>query len=392
MKPAIPISRYATAGWLSGPTAKQIMDEHGGAGPGFDMVRIGLSLLVILLHSFHTAYGIPAAEFLATGWSHPIWAATLPIFFGLSGFLVAGSALRSRSLRVFLTFRALRIFPALATEISLSALILGPLLTTVPLGEYFSDPRFLRYFGNIIGWIHFELPGVFEQNPNPGIVNRSLWTLHPELLSYVLMAGLIMVGWVYSRWKVTLFWIFATVVLAGYNLVTAKLELHGIYSGGILIYYFLTGILAYHWRDAIVINWRLFVAALIMSYVLMRLPQTTFIVLPLTNVYIMVFLGMVRFPHVKFLQSGDYSYGLYLYAFPIQQAIVQFFPAFRSWWMVFLLAVLVTFCVAWISWHAIEKPTLKLKRWMHNVPKPIPSTTEPVEEPTTAQASEGFLA
>src|ERR1700753_361212 len=105
MKSAIPIS---TTGWLSGPTAKQIMDEHGGAGPGFDMVRISLSLLVILLHSFHTAYGIPAAEYLATGWSHPIWAATLPIFFGLSGFLVSGSALRSRSLRVFLTFRALR--------------------------------------------------------------------------------------------------------------------------------------------------------------------------------------------------------------------------------------------------------------------------------------------
>ncbi|MDR3465930.1 MAG: acyltransferase [Xanthobacteraceae bacterium] len=363
--------------WLSGPTVKERMDAHGGGGPGFDLLRIALSLLVILLHSFHTAYGVPASDFLATGWSHPIWAATLPVFFGLSGFLVCGSALRSRSLRVFLTFRALRIFPALAVEISLSALILGPLLTTLPWQSYFTDARFLRYFGNIVGWIHFELPGVFEQNPSQGIVNRSLWTLHPELLCYVMMAGLMWFGFVYSRWKVTVLWLLATAVLGAYNLFTGRFELIGIYPGQVLVYYFLTGLVVFHWRDRIVVNPWLFALSVIGSYVLALIPQTTFIALPLANVYIMLYLGMMKLPRVAFLQNGDYSYGLYLYAFPIQQAIVEFLPNARSWLVVFCLAVPITFCVALFSWHVIEKPTLKLKRFVQNAPKPIPSVTEP---------------
>lgn len=370
-------TRRLVAEWLSGPTVKELMDANGGAGPGFDHLRIALSLLVILLHCFHTAYGVPDSEFLATGWSHPIWAATLPVFFGLSGFLVSGSALRSQSLKVFLSFRALRIFPALAVEISLSALILGPLLTTLPLQSYFTDARFLRYFGNIIGWIHFELPGVYDSNPSAGIVNRSLWTLHPELLSYVLMAGLMWFGFVYSRWKVTLLWLLATMVLAAYNLVTGRFELVGIYPGQVLVYYFLTGIVVFHWRDRIVVNPWLFVASLFGSYVLARTPQTTFVVLPLANMYIMLFLGMLKMPRIALLQSGDYSYGLYLYAFPIQQAIVQFLPSYRTWWVVFCLAVPITFCVALVSWHMIEKPCLRLKRFVQNAPKPIPSVTEP---------------
>ncbi|WP_078864181.1 acyltransferase [Streptomyces sp. AcH 505] len=377
------MKQVATAGlnsvrrWFSGPTALEIMDQHRGTGPGFDLLRIVLSLLVILLHSFHTAYGVPESRFLATGWSHPIWAATLPIFFGLSGFLVAGSALRSRSLKVFLAFRALRIFPALTVEITLSALILGPLLTTVPISDYVSDVRFLKYFGNIIGWIHFELPGVFEHNPASGIVNKSLWTLHPELLSYVLMTGLMFSGIAYSRLKTTLLWVAVTIALAAYNLATSKFELHGIYGSQVLIYYFLTGILTYHWRHIIVINVPLLVIALAGAYVLMETPQTTFVLLPLVNMYIMVSIGMMRFPPVKLLQGGDYSYGLYLYAFPIQQAIVEFLPGYRNWWTVFGLAVAITFGVAFLSWHLIEKPALKLKRWVQNAPRPIPSVTEP---------------
>jgi peptidoglycan/LPS O-acetylase OafA/YrhL len=88
----------------------------------------------------------------------------VPAFFALSGFLVTGSALRLRATAPFLTFRVLRILPALLVEVTLSALILGALFTTLPLKSYFSDPQFFRYFGNIVGLITFHLPGVFESN------------------------------------------------------------------------------------------------------------------------------------------------------------------------------------------------------------------------------------
>src|SRR5215469_12102212 len=57
--------------------------------------------------------------------------------------------------------------PALTVEVFLSAIILGPLLTTVSHGNYFTSGEFYSYFLNIVGEIHYSLPGVFVTNPVP---------------------------------------------------------------------------------------------------------------------------------------------------------------------------------------------------------------------------------
>ncbi|MBA7580592.1 hypothetical protein ES708_22485 [subsurface metagenome] len=351
---------------LRGPTAEEVMVANRGIAPGFDFVRVALSLVVILLHSFHTAYGLAPMVVLATNWSAPLWGATLPIFFALSGFLVTGSALHSRSLSIFLGLRVLRIVPALAVEISLSALILGPLLTVIPIKDYFSDRQFITYFFNIFGWIHYQLPGVFTSNPLANVVNLSLWTLHPELLSYVVMTVLMISGLAYRRGPLTAVWIVMTTMLMAYNAWTGRFDLAGVYKGPVLIYYFFTGVVAYHWRNIIVLNKVLFCVAVIMSYVLLRIASSTFILLPFTLTYIMVFMGMRRLPLPSALKSGDYSYGLYLYAFPVQQAIVQFAPWAREWWIVFPLATIATYVIARLSWHLIEKPILRFKPLLTN--------------------------
>ena len=103
----------------------------------------------------------------------------LPAFFAVSGFLVMGSAVRTGSLSTFLSFRALRILPALSTEVAIGAILIGGIWTTLPAREYFLDPGFWRYFRNIVGNIIFYLPGVFKSNPTE-IVNGSLWTIPPE--------------------------------------------------------------------------------------------------------------------------------------------------------------------------------------------------------------------
>ena len=97
------------------------------------------------------------------------------MFFALSGFLVAGSMERTPKLSQFLTLRIIRLVPALAVEVLLCALILGPLVTNKPLWDYFAAPEFWAYFRNIVGDVHFTLPGVFEDNKLPRIVNASLW-------------------------------------------------------------------------------------------------------------------------------------------------------------------------------------------------------------------------
>src|SRR5258708_26784993 len=158
-----------------------------GRPSGFDYLRIGLALMVVFIHVPQVVYGWSVAYPFWMPWLRPISAMVVPMFFALSGFLVAGSMLRSKTLVTFFGLRILRIAPALSVEVILSALILGPIFTNRSLKEYFSDPLLFRYFYNLIGHVQFSLPGVFASNPFPDQVNSQLWTIPPELKCYILM-------------------------------------------------------------------------------------------------------------------------------------------------------------------------------------------------------------
>ncbi len=76
----------------------------------------------------------------------------------------------------------------------------------------------------------------------------------------------------------------------------------------------------------------------------------------------MIYLAMLPLPRLALLEMGDYSYGIYLYGFPIQQSLLFAFPVFRqSWPMLFSAAAPITIAFAMLSWHWIERPALRLK-------------------------------
>src|SRR5437763_9692931 len=77
---------------------EQQLEAFAGSGPGFDHIRIGLSIAILLWHSFSVTYGLNYAELLPPFPIPPLLSAFLPMFFGLSGFLVMGSALRVEGL------------------------------------------------------------------------------------------------------------------------------------------------------------------------------------------------------------------------------------------------------------------------------------------------------
>jgi peptidoglycan/LPS O-acetylase OafA/YrhL len=162
----------------------QRLDQTKGFGPGFDFMRVFLAMGVLISH---------ASNLLTWRGVEPLWFfdfSILPMFFALSGFLVTASAMRL-TLPNFLVHRGARILPALITEITLSALLLGPLLTIYPLSQYFSDTRFFKYFLNIFGVIQYELPGLFIERQvarYQGIVNRSLWTIPHEIFCYFVIS------------------------------------------------------------------------------------------------------------------------------------------------------------------------------------------------------------
>lgn len=282
----------------------------------------------------------------------------VPMFFSLSGFLVASSLERCKSLISFLGLRCFRILPALSVEVVLSALLLGPLLTTLPLHDYFASPALHRYFLNVIGEIHYYLPGVFEQNPFTQ-VNGQLWTVPYELICYIVLAGLTVIG-AYKNARWFAYTIILCYILQIFNTIYRPHPGVGNATGSTAVMSFLSGILIYRYRDKITHSLTAFLLLGALSVALLSIPNGMRFA-PLPIAYLTVYLGLMTPPRNAFILSGDYSYGIYLYGFPIQQAYAAIDPVFRVWYWNLAVTVPTVLAFAALSWWVIEKPVMKLR-------------------------------
>jgi peptidoglycan/LPS O-acetylase OafA/YrhL len=358
-----------------------------GRPSGFDYLRLGLAVSVIVVHSRITTFGIPrdvthATELLTGTTIRPFntvistilfvvdgilvagHKSILPMFFALSGFLVAGSLERSKTLLKFLGLRVIRIYPALAVEVLLSAFLIGASVTTSPLTSYFRDPLFLRYLLNVVGDIHFYLPGVFENNPWPRLVNYQLWTVPYELLCYAILAGLLLFGSVLRRVMIPL----AAFGVAVADIINRPLteEMHapsitGHVEGQLLVVAFLAGVSLYLHREKISWSFPMFAGALTATLPLLWLIPYGEYPAMLTLTYVTVYLGLTNFKRLAIIRGADYSYGIYLYGFVNQQLFVLA-AAPRFWIVNALVCVPLTTLVAAFSWHFLEKPAQKLRQ------------------------------
>lgn len=335
---------------------------------GFDYLRIILAAAVIVYHSVITSYGQGAQYELSHSMWRPLIASVLPLFFALSGFLVAGSLERSRTLGAFLGLRVLRIMPALAVEVLLSAFILGAVFTAYPASQYFSDPMFYGYFKNILGDIQYELPGLFLDNPFPKIVNGQLWTLPFELACYILLAGIALLKIFKHRMLLLAF----MAGLYGLQVLKMFMEIYhpsgeaatGGFHGRTLLMVFTAGLFIYRFRDKIPFSARLFVVASVISLLLLAVPPhgDRFVALPIA--YMTAYLGLLNPRKNKIVLSGDYSYGMFLYGFPIQQAVASMGPQMHEWYINLAISLPCATVFAVFSWWVIEKPALGLRVYL----------------------------
>lgn len=131
-------------------------------------------------------------------------------------------------------------------------------------------------------------------------------------------------------------------------------------TGSTVVMSFIAGLLIYRYRSKIKWSFALFVLAGVVSIWLVSIPNGQRFA-PLPVAYLTVYLGLFNPPRNKYILSGDYSYGIYLYGFPIQQAFVAASPVFKIWYW-HLAAVLPTVTVfALCSWWLVEKPVLGRK-------------------------------
>jgi peptidoglycan/LPS O-acetylase OafA/YrhL len=352
------------------PSIGSVLESRKGVGPGFDTLRIALAFSVIGWHSFHIAAGEPHP--LAD--LHFFWFpgyAILSMFFALSGFLITASATRLL-LGNFILNRGLRIVPALLVEVVLSAIVLGAIFTTLPLSEYFRSDGFWRYFGNVAGFVSLTLPGVFESNPDHA-VNASLWTIPFEIGCYVLMAGLILCKCLHRpRLVLMLCAAFGVIAVAIYLAdpaftSTSSLDPRDIFTGkgSRLFISFLLGIAIYLYRFDIEYSRRTALACLLFCLLVAAvgpLPGALLNVFVTPALaYLTAYLGVTDLPKLPLFHRGDYSYGVYLYGYPLQQTIVAIWPSHAGVAVVFILAAFATTAFAMFSWHVIELPILKLR-------------------------------
>ena len=343
----------------------QSIGEHlrniRGFTSGFDYLRYGLAIAVVLWHSCLVSLGDQKAMEIADNWSSWFTRPILPMFFALSGFLVASSLERSSSIPKFLWMRATRIYPALTAEVILSAFIIGPIITTLPLTQYFTDPKFQSYMWNMIGRIRFELPGVFATAPMANVVNSSLWTVPFELECYIILAALGLLK-LHKQPKILLLLLLAVILsLSAYTIIKPENFLYpkANLTGRQLVIFFVAGVAAYLNRDSIPHSKWLALLCAILGAISLRNIETSYIAtIPVT--YITVWLGVCQPKKIAIMKKGDYSYGIYLYAWPMQQ-IAQQSGLGATYVANVLISLTLVSVFAAFSWHFIEKPALKYK-------------------------------
>lgn len=333
-----------------------------GHANGFDGLRLLLALAIVAFHS-HTLTAVGADLF----W--PIETAArliLPAFFVLSGYLVMSSLSRCATLQEFLLLRLLRIVPALTLVTLASVLLIGPLFTTANLRDYFSDPAVPAYLRNILMWPHFSLPGLFDDNPRAGVVNGSLWTIQLEMICY----GLLGAASLLSRGRtLNLFLIVWGALLLFPHIPFLGLALAWLPAKDLALG-FVAGALLQRFSGRVILNPLAGVASLLLAFWLVHAGQAVPAVLSLA--YGMVWLALRRIPAA--LTRADYSYGLYLAAYPIQQMAIFLLPGIAGWSVLAIALPLALLCAAFL-WHGVERPLLARK---HEIIARITGSTAPV--------------
>ena len=290
------------------------------------------------------------------------------IFFAISGYLVAQSWQRDPSVPRFLAKRILRIFPGLLVCTLLSVLVLGPWLTTLDMATYWRNEHTRGYFTNMALYMTYHLPGVFAQNKLPHAVNGSLWSLPVEFFMYLLLALLGVVGALLQKPKwgqwltasvtlgfmalVSLWALPATEALVYYRTDLRQIPLCGVY--------FMVGVCLYQFQLQKYFTLSNVVLAVVLWLCLAKDMQlfvmASWLVLP----FVVLAFGLSRHSWFSRWHQRDYSYGIYIYAFPVQQTLVSFWPQMPLW-AYHLSTFVATVALAAMSWHLVEKPALKLK-------------------------------
>lgn len=320
----------------------------------FDFIRLAAAFSVLVSHQFAFA-GKPEPSPVPF---HSLGGLAVLAFFTISGFLVTQSWDRDRHALRFAARRILRIWPGWIVVTIFTGLILGPLITTLSLPAYFGSTRTWEYLGQLVLMTKYTLPGVFTTNSVPEVVNGSLWTLPIEVQMYafLLVAGVTsLLKW---RWPA----LASLVIFAFYLFVLKDVEHHHKFTKEFGLF-FLAGSCCYLFRDCWQGRIFHFLAPLLVAAIILWLCGYKYAALFAIGPLGLLAFGLAKWPAISRTgRYGDLSYGVYIYAGPVQQTIIWASDNSFSVFAGGALATGMTLVLAFLSWHLIEKPSMDFGR------------------------------
>mgnify|MGYP001818032965 CR=1 FL=1 len=327
-----------------------------GRDNNLNLIRMVAASAVLVSHAWPIALGPETIEPLRALTGHKLGSLSVWVFFAISGFLIAMSFERSPSRGRFVRARARRLLPALVVSVLAVAFVLGPIVTTLPVGIYVTEPATWSFiWRNIVLAVpQYMLPGVFADQPYTAVVG-SIWTLFYEVLCYIGVFAVGVMG-LLQRTRVMLGLI--VLYLLGWLWIEAQPDVSPrIWAVQNLSLPFVIGTAFYVWRDRIVLHG---VGVMALFVPVLLLHDTVFYdaVLALALSYGVFWLAYVPGGWIRgYNRIGDYSYGIYIYAFPLQGFAVWLMPGQGPWENIMLAAPMTLIC-AMASWHWVEQPAL----------------------------------
>lgn len=328
----------------------------------FNLVRLTAALSVLISHAY-VLLGQGEIRPLYSWTSYSIGQHAVNVFFILSGLMLTQSLIRDPSVWNFAVARILRIFPALLAFGLFFSFVVGPILTTATLGDYFFEGHTYSYPLDLLFRFYEAEPphGIFTGLPVPGVVNDSLWTIRYELLAYASLVLMFILG-IAKTWPGSALCMLGAMA----TLVAIKFG----WIGGLetpfeqLTRYaacFLIGINLFHWKEHVTTRWWPLLLTFAFTYLAAGTPLAALASI-LLAAHLTICIGTRSFGRLTaWTQKTDISYGTYVYGWPTQQVLVTFSPALHPvFFAIVSMAIAPVF--GYLSWVFVEEPALGLKK------------------------------
>ncbi|QYZ79387.1 acyltransferase [Methanofollis formosanus] len=318
----------------------------------FDFLRLASALVIIVSHAYALQIGYGSMYrydpmiFIGT--------TALASLFVISGHLISQSWIYQPDLKRYLWKRILRVFPGLFPAILFTLFIIGPIATIFSLPDYLGALLSPSTLMAMPFFMNGACIGLFDQNPVT-FVNASLWTIPVEFSMYLVVAFLGVLGCLRKKW------ILLSMIAANFLVWILFYQDPSLAKVRFILYFLIGTYLAIHHPDH---RYRPVTAGILGFLLVLTIfsPVYEFVALVAVPYIVLCIAHLKIAPLNNFGERGDFSYGVYIYAYPIQQTIVVLLGPSLPLWLYCSLSIALTFPLAYLSWHLIEKKALALKQ------------------------------